>query len=53
MISVAATQYEPGAMQYLEGLRCGLPVFFVRMREHKVCSKFGKNLIIFKLLKKN
>ena len=43
-IYLTATQYEPGAMHYLEGLRCGLPVLFCENGggTQEVCSKFGE-----------
>lgn len=41
---LTATQYEPGAMHYLEGLRCGLPVLYCTKGggTKEVCSMFGE-----------
>lgn len=43
-IYLTATQYEPGAMHYLEGISCGLPVLFCKNGggTQEVCKKFGE-----------
>lgn len=43
-IYLTATQYEPGAMHYLEGLSCGLPVLYCINGggTQEVCSKYGE-----------
>ena len=43
-IYLTATQYEPGAMHYLEGISCGLPVLFCINGggTKEVCCKFGE-----------
>ena len=61
-IYLTATQYEPGAMHYVEGLSCGLPVLYCKNGggAHEVCKKSGEeyndlNSMINKmeLIKKN
>jgi glycosyltransferase involved in cell wall biosynthesis len=43
-IYLTATQYEPGAMHYLEGLSCGLPVLYCINSggTKEVCNKYGE-----------
>lgn len=43
-IYLTATQNEPGAMHYLEGMSCGLPVLFCKGGggATEICSKFGE-----------
>lgn len=43
-IYLTATQYEPGAMHYLEGAASGLPVLYRQNGggAHEICSKFGE-----------
>jgi hypothetical protein len=43
-IYLTATQYEPGAMHYLEGISCGLPVLFCKNGggTKEVCKKYGE-----------
>lgn len=43
-IYLTATQNEPGAMHYLEGASCGLPVLYRTNGggAHEICSKFGE-----------
>ena len=43
-IYITATQYEPGAMHYVEGLSCGLPVLYCRNGggTHEVCKVAGE-----------
>ena len=43
-IYLTATQYEPGAMHYLEGISCGLPVLFCSNGggTQEVCNKYGE-----------
>ncbi len=42
-IYLTATQNEPGAMHYVEGLSCGLPVLYAKGGGgvNEVCSKYG------------
>ncbi len=42
-IYITATQFEPGAMHYLEGASCGLPVLYRKCGggANEICSKFG------------
>ena len=46
-IYLTATQYEPGAMHYLEGAASGLPVLYRKNGggAHEICSKFGEEFI--------
>ena len=43
-IYLTATQYEPGAMHYVEGLSCGLPVLYCINGggAHEVCKMAGE-----------
>lgn len=43
-IYLTATQYEPGAMHYVEGLSCGLPVLYATNGggAHEVCKMAGE-----------
>lgn len=43
-IYLTATQYEPGAMHYLEGISCGLPILFCTNGggTKEVCMKYGE-----------
>ena len=43
-IYLTATQNEPGAMHYLEGLSCGLPILYCKGGGgvQEICSKFGE-----------
>ena len=43
-IYLTATQFEPGAMHYLEGAASGLPVIYRKNGggAHEICSKFGE-----------
>ena len=42
-IYITGTQNEPGAMHYVEGLSCGLPVLYAKGGGgvHEVCEKYG------------
>jgi hypothetical protein len=61
-IYLTATQYEPGAMHYVEGLSCGLPVLYCVNGggAHEVCKVAGEEyndinsmLVKMDLIKKN
>lgn len=54
-IYLTATQYEPGAMHYLEGISCGLPVLFCKNGggTKEVCKKYGEEFEDIESFKKN